>query len=79
MLSVIILNVVMLRVVAPSVSSVIMLRVVRRYVIMLSLAFIYWYANCHYAECHYSECSDSPESDGFRILIQLLHFKLSAS
>ncbi len=46
-LNVVTMSVVLLRVVAPSVSNVIMLRVVRVCVIMLSLAFIYCNANCH--------------------------------
>jgi hypothetical protein len=26
------------------------------FVVMLSVAFYYWYAVCQYAECHYDEC-----------------------
>ncbi len=25
-------------------------------IIMLSVAFCYYYAECHYAECHHAEC-----------------------
>jgi hypothetical protein len=25
-------------------------------VIMLGVAFLYFYVKCHYAECHYAEC-----------------------
>jgi hypothetical protein len=38
-----------------------MLNIIMLIVIVLSVAFIYYYAECHNAECHYAECRGATE------------------